>query len=128
MTDTQTSEQPPTRLQLVRWIGWFGIVNAGLFAVVGLRYLLAFGIPDGALAVTYVALAFIAQFALLGFLPLMLLLAPIALLLPRRRLIVSLGVILAACALSLIVLDTNIFSQYRFHLGGLTVVLFDTST
>ena len=36
--------------------------------------------------------------------------------------------LVAALGLSGIVLDTNIFTQYRFHLGAMTIVLFDTST
>lgn len=37
--------QRPTRGLLLRWIGWFGIANGLLFALVGLRYLYAFGMP-----------------------------------------------------------------------------------
>jgi membrane-anchored protein YejM (alkaline phosphatase superfamily) len=117
-----------TRGLLLRWIAWFGITNAALYGLIGLRYLLAFGMPEGLLATIYVALAFIAQFALLGFLPLMLVLGFLAVLLPRKLLIMPLGVVMAALTLSVLVLDTNIFSQYRYHLNGLTVALFDTST
>jgi membrane-anchored protein YejM (alkaline phosphatase superfamily) len=118
----------PTRGLLVRWIGWFGIVNALLFAFVGLRYLFAYGMPGSGIAVLYVALAFIAQFALLGFMPMMLMLAPAALLLPRKGIVLTLGVLLAACGLTLLVLDTNIFAEYRYHLSLLTVEIFETST
>lgn len=117
-----------TRGQLLRWIGWFGITNAALYGLIGLRYLLAFGMPEGVLATVYVVLAFIGQFALIGFLPLMLVLGLLAVLLPRKPLIMPLGVVLAALTLSVLVLDTNIFSQYRYHLNGLTVALFETST
>ena len=68
----------------MRWTGWFGIVNAALFALLGTRYLFAFGWPESGIAVIYVLLAFIAQFALLGYLPLMLLLGPLAVVLPRK--------------------------------------------
>ena len=119
---------PATRGALIRWIGWFGIFNAGLYALVGLQYAFAFGLPDSGIAITYMVLAFIAQFALLGFIPTMLLLGPVALLVPRKGLIFSLGVLLAAIGLSLVVLDTNIFSEYRYHVSRLTLEIFETST
>jgi len=123
-----TEALPLTRGLLLRWIGWFGLLNGGLAALIGLRYLLAFGMPADALAAVYVALAFVAQFAMLGFLPLMLLLGPLALVLPRKGLIMGLGVLFAAFGLTTLVIDTIIFDQYRFHLSGMTIVLFDTST
>jgi hypothetical protein len=129
MTQKDTSASVPvTRSNLVRWVGWFGITNGLLLGLVGLRYLLAFGLPNGLLATIYVVLVFIAQFALLGFLPMMLLAGSLALAAPKKKLVFPLGVLIAALALSLLILDTNIFSQYRFHLSGMTVVLFDTST
>ena len=117
-----------TRGQLLRWLGWFGISNALVAALIGTRYLLAFGAPQGALATVYVALTFIAQFAVLGVVPLFLLLAPVAALLPQRGLISLLAVLLVAGGLAFVVLDTNIFAQYRYHLNGMTIALFDTQT
>lgn len=117
-----------TRGLLLRWVAWFGALNAVLFALVGLRYVAAFGLPGGPLATAYMVLAFIGQFAVLGVVPSVLLLGPLLAVIPRRGLIIPLGVIIGALGLSLIVLDTNIFAQYRFHLSALTVALFDTST
>lgn len=118
----------PSRGTLLRWIAWFGIANAVLFALAGVRYLLAFGLPESGIALLYVVLASISQFALLGFLPLMLLLGPVALLIPRKGLVLTLGVILMALALTVLVLDTNVFAQYRYHLSLLTVEIFAAST
>jgi membrane-anchored protein YejM (alkaline phosphatase superfamily) len=116
------------RSRLFRWVGWFGLYNAGLAGLVGLRYLYAFGIPDGWLATLYVIFAFVGQFAVLAVVPLTILVGLLVAALPRRGAVISCGVILAALGLSALVLDTNVFEQYRFHLGGMTVVLFDTST
>ncbi len=123
-----TEPQPVTRGLLIRWSAWFGILNAGLFALIGVRYLLIFGWPDDALAALYVALAYIGQFAVLGYLPLALLGCLVALLWPRKAVLLSLGVVAGSFGLSLMVLDTNVFEQYRFHLSALSVALFDTST
>jgi membrane-anchored protein YejM (alkaline phosphatase superfamily) len=127
---TTAPEAPgkPGRGTLLRWIGWFGIANAALYGLVGLRYLLAFGMPDSGLATVYLGLAFIGQFALLGWLPLMLLLAPLALLLPYKRLLMAVGVPVAAAGLTILMLDTNVFAEYRYHMSALTAQIFATST
>jgi membrane-anchored protein YejM (alkaline phosphatase superfamily) len=127
MSESKTTSRPARGL-LLRWIGWFGIVNAFLFALVGFRYLLAFGMPESGPALIYIALAFVGQFSVLGFLPMMLLLGPVAVVLPRKGLIMALGVVLAAISLTILVLDTNIFAEYRYHLSRLTVEIFEPST
>ena len=128
MTVVPKAPVRPTRGTLLRWIAWFGIANAALYGLVGLRYLFAFGMPGSGMATTYVVLAFIGQFALLGFLPLMLLLGPIALLLPRKTLLMTIGVPVAAAGLTIVVLDTNVFAEYRYHMSALTAQIFATST
>jgi membrane-anchored protein YejM (alkaline phosphatase superfamily) len=116
------------RMALLRWLGWFGAVNAGLFLLIGLRYLLAFVWPEGLLATFYVVFAGVSHFALLGTVPLLVLTLPLVILYPGRRLVSGFAILLAAVALTLIVLDTTIFAQYRYHIGALTIVLFETST
>jgi membrane-anchored protein YejM (alkaline phosphatase superfamily) len=120
VTTAPTSSRATTRGTLLRWIAWFGIANAALYGLVGLRYLLAFGMPGSGLATVYVALAYIGHFALLGFLPLMLLLGPVALLLPRKGLLMVIGIPVAAAGLTILALDTNVFAQYRYHMSALT--------
>ena len=117
-----------SRMALLRWLGWFGVLNAGLYLLIGLRYLLAFVWPDGLLATLYVLFAAVSHFALLGTLPLLLLTLPLLLLNPGRRLISGFAILLAAVTLTLLILDTTIFAQYRYHISGLTIALFETST
>jgi membrane-anchored protein YejM (alkaline phosphatase superfamily) len=122
------NSQQITRGLLIRWSAWFGILNAALFSLIGVRYLLIYGWPGDAVATLYIGLAYAAQFALLGFVPLALFGSLIALLWPRKLPVLLLGVLLGSVGLSLMVLDTNVFEQYRFHLSALSVVLFDAST
>lgn len=128
MTSAPPAPGKPGRGTLLRWIGWFGIANAALYGLVGLRYLFAFGQPGSGLATVYVLLAFIGQFALLGFLPLMLLLGPVALVLPRKTLLMIIGVPVAAAGLTIAALDTNVFAEYRYHMSALTAQIFAGST
>ena len=53
------TEPARPRRALLRWLGWFGAANAGLFALVGLRYLFIYDFPDDWLGNLYVVLAFV---------------------------------------------------------------------
>ncbi len=117
-----------SRRQLLRWIGWFGAINAVLFALVAQRYLWIYNFPNDGLGVVYVALTFIGHLTVLSVVPMFIVLAPVAVLFKARRLVQVLGVIMAACGLSLLFLDTNVFAEHRFHLGALTASLFEVST
>jgi len=130
---TDSNAPPPlpakvTRGTLLRWLGWFGLVNGVLFAVVGLRYLFAYVWPDDTLALLYVALTTVSHFAILATLPLWLLLLPLVLLWPQRKLLSGIAIVLAAIGLTLVVVDTTIFDQYRYHMSALTIAIFETST
>ncbi len=116
------------RRALLRWLGWFGAANAGLFGLVALRYLWIYDFPSDWLGTIYVVLAFVGQFALLACVPMFLVLGPLALLMPSRRLVLPLGVFLMSLGLSLLLLDTNVFAEHRFHLSWLTAQLFETTT
>lgn len=120
-TNEQAFEQRP-RAVLLRWAGWFFITNAGLMAIMGLRYLIHYPFPDEFLGQLYTVVAYLGQFTLLGGAPL-LLLAPLILLLPRPGLIRSVAIVLAALMLAVLLLDTLVFAQNRFHLNALTVAI-----
>lgn len=117
-----------TRRELYRWAGWFGAVNAGLYLLVALRYLPAWSWPDAALATVYVPLAMLGQMGLLAIALPFLVLGPLIAAWPARRLVMPVAVLLGAAGLVLLVLDTNLFVERRFHLSLFTVVLFETST
>lgn len=121
-------EALPTRRRLLRWVGWFGVVNAGLFALIAQRYLWAYHFPDDGPGIVYAVLTFAGHLTLLSVVPLFLVLAPIIIAFRPRRLVMTLGVVIAAGGLSLLLLDTNVFAEHRFHLSALTASLFETST
>lgn len=121
MTRTAASASRP-RATLLRWAGWFFIANAGVMAVIGLRYLLTYPLPDNVLVLFYNVVAYLGQFALLGFAP-MLLFAPLIVLLPRAKLIKPLAVSVAAAMLALLLLDTLVFAENHFHLNALTAAI-----
>lgn len=117
-----------TRRELYRWAGWFLAANAGLYLLVALRYLPAWSWPDSLVATLYVPLAMVGQIAVLAVALPFLVLGPLIAVLPARRVITVLAVLLAALGLVLLVVDTNLFVERRFHLSLFTVVLFETAT
>ncbi|MDZ7735115.1 MAG: DUF3413 domain-containing protein [Gammaproteobacteria bacterium] len=110
------------RAELLRFCGWLFICNALVMALIGLRYLFYLPAPDSALALIYILIAYPGHFAQLGFLP-MLLLAPLILLLPKPHLIRPLAIFIAAASSALLLLDTLVFAENRFHLNALTVAI-----
>ena len=117
-----------TRRALFRWAGWFLAVNAGLYVLVALRYLPAWSWPESAVASAYVPLAMVGQMALLAVVLPFLVVGPLIAIWPRRRVVMSVTVLIAALGLLLLVVDTSLFVERRFHLSLFTAVLFDTAT
>lgn len=117
-----------TRRELYRWAGWFCAVNAGLYLLVALRYLPLWSWPDGAVATLYVPLAMAGQMAVLAIVLPFLVLGPLIAAWPSRRVVTAVAVLLAAAALVLLVLDSNVFVERRFHLSLFTAALFGTAT
>jgi membrane-anchored protein YejM (alkaline phosphatase superfamily) len=115
------------RRRLLRWGGWFALVNAGVLALVGLRYLWYYAAVGPSVAWIYALAAFVGQMAVFAFLPLLLLL-PVILLIPWPRIIVPLGVCLGSTVLSFLVLDSLLFADNRYHLSVLTFTLLAPQT
>lgn len=117
-----------SRRQLLRWIGWFGAANAGLYLLIVSRYLWDYPFTSDLPGNVYVLLAFVGHSAVLACIPLFLIVMPVALVWPSRRLVSAVAVIVSSFGLSLLFLDTNVFAENRFHLTGLTLELFEWST
>jgi membrane-anchored protein YejM (alkaline phosphatase superfamily) len=119
------------RAPLFRWLGWFFLGNALLFSVIGLRYV-SWIFPENyqTLNVFYTAVTWLfilitvpGHFSLLAalcLLPVFL----IVFLLPKRFIVIPLACIVATAATLLLITDTMIFSQYRFHLNGIFFEMF----
>jgi len=113
---------------MLRWAGWFGSANAAVYALILLRYFQDYPFSDDLIANIYVLLAFIGHAGKLAFLPLILAVIPLLLLWPRRRPVIAVAVILASIVASLLMLDANVFAEYRYHLTWLTFVILEPAT
>ena len=110
------------RRRLLRWGSWFAAANAGLLALVGLRYLWYYASLGPSVGWLYAVPAFVGQMSVLAYVP-FLALVPVILLLPWPRLVVPIAVGLGTSVLSFLVLDSLLFADNRYHLSVLTATL-----
>ena len=113
---------------MLRWLGWFGLINGFIAALIGLRYLFFYSFPDDAWVLSYVPLATITHFIILICLPIALVLIPLTLIIPNKRLIFSLAIFFTTLIITSLIVDANFFAENRYHLSFLTSVLFDSTT
>ena len=116
------------RRRLLRWASWFAVVNAGLLALIGLRYLWYYVHLSPSVAWVYALLTFVGHFAALAYLPFLVVLVPVILIVPWARLVVPTGVVLASVSFSVLLLDSLVFAENRYHLGILTASLLGLQT
>jgi membrane-anchored protein YejM (alkaline phosphatase superfamily) len=100
----------------------FAAVNAGLLILVGLRYLWYYAWLGPSVAWIYAGLALVSQMSVFAYLP-FLVIVPVIMLVPQPRVVLPLGVLLGSTVLSLLVLDTLLFADNRYHLSVLTLML-----
>ncbi len=117
-----------SRRQLFRWLGWFAMANAVVFGLISLRYLS--GGPEGSslLAWVYLVTIYVSHHSWLALLPLLLLVSPVILLKPSLRWTKILAVSLMALMIAVIMLDSLLWSQSRFHINFLTLRILGSSS
>ena len=117
-----------TRRQLFRWLGWFGMANAIILGLIGLRYLGGGFEGQTALSWIYLVTIYISHHSWLALLPLLILVSPLILLKPSLRWCASLAVLLMAFMIAVILLDSLLWSQSRFHINILTLKILGSSS
>lgn len=130
---TSTSQWFFSRKLLFRWSGWYFGCNVLVFWAIGFFYLKsALPLPpyiltaaNEAMIGAFIALSFLGHLALLAYLPYIFLIVPCILLFPQRHFIIGLSILLATLSASLLIIDANVYSHYRFHLNGvITAMIF----
>ena len=118
----------PQRLPLVRWGGWYFLTIGLLLDVIGLRYMFDYPWPAQGIARFYSVIAFVSHFALLALAPWALVVLPLTLLAPRRRLVAAVSVFAAAVLLAAVLIDSLVFAEDRFHVSALALAILGWST
>jgi membrane-anchored protein YejM (alkaline phosphatase superfamily) len=110
-----------SRKTLLRWAGWFALANSLVFGVVSLRYFSG-GLPASTpLSLLYLFSVYVGHHVLLTVVPMIVLGAPIIAMVPRRRVLTAAAVLLYALMIALMMLDSLLWSQSRFHINALTM-------
>ena len=110
-----------SRNSLFRWAGWFALANSAVFGLVSLRYFGGNLPADTVLSIIYLVSVYIGHHVILTTVPLFLLATPLFVLFPRRRALTILAVTLFASMIALMMLDSLLWSQSRFHINALTM-------
>lgn len=116
-------DRPAGRGLLLRWLGWLVIAYMLVLSAIALRYLDVGDLSNEFGARIFGIAMFFAHFlslALIPLLPVMLL----ALLWPQRHVVAPLAWAIGVALSCLLLVDTLVFQQYRFHLNGALVSLF----
>lgn len=109
------------RKTLFRWAAWFALVNSLVFGFVSLRYFSG-GTPAGtAISTLYLVTVYIGHHVMLTMVPMFLLATPLIVFYPKRKALTVLAVVLFALMIALMMLDSLLWSQSRFHINALTV-------
>jgi membrane-anchored protein YejM (alkaline phosphatase superfamily) len=113
--------EPASRAQLLRWTAWFAMANAVVLGLIGLRYFSGFSGGGTVLSWIYLLLIYPSHHVMAAAGPLFVVLTPILLLRPSRKLITAAGVVLMALLIAVIMLDSLLWSESRFHINALTL-------
>lgn len=111
-----------TRGQIATWLGWYGVWTSLLVALIFFRFAAYMPIPETGLGWGYLLSTWLGQAAFLAFLPSLFILL-LLILHPAKRLLTGLAVCSSSLVLTLLILDSFIFDQYRFHINAFVIDL-----
>lgn len=111
-------EHPRVRLLLIRWVGWFLVINTMLLVLISTRYWMVLPRPETLAAWLFLSIAFPSHLLTLAAIPACLI-ALLVLIWPRLWLVLIAGAILFGLLLVLLLIDTVVFCLFRFHLNGM---------
>ncbi len=108
---------------LFSWFSWFSIMNFIVLSAIVTRYLKYNSNVDSLLAKVYIPLAITGHISSILLLVFLLFFLPLILVLPKRGFILASGVIVGTLGCTAILIDLNVYSQYRFHINSMVITL-----
>ena len=103
--------------QMVSWGHWFALFNILLSLVIGSRYLFIADWPTTLAGRIYSYVSIIGHFSFLVFATYLLILFPLAFIVGSQRLMRFLSVILATAGMTLLLIDSEVFTRFHLHLN-----------
>ncbi|MFW7586230.1 LPS biosynthesis-modulating metalloenzyme YejM [Escherichia coli] len=103
--------------QMVSWGHWFALFNILLSLVIGSRYLCIADWPTTLAGRIYSYVSIIGHFSFLVFATYLLILFPLTFIVGSQRLMRFLSVILATAGMTLLLIDSEVFTRFHLHLN-----------
>ncbi|EPJ2637640.1 LPS biosynthesis-modulating metalloenzyme YejM [Escherichia coli] len=103
--------------QMVSWGHWFALFNILLSLVIGSRYLFIADWPTTLAGRIYSYVSIISHFSFLVFAAYLLILFPLTFIVGSQRLMSFLSVILATAGMTLLLIDSEVFTRFHLHLN-----------
>ncbi|HEB1248642.1 TPA: LPS biosynthesis-modulating metalloenzyme YejM [Escherichia albertii] len=103
--------------QMVSWGHWFALFNILLSLVIGSRYLFIADWPTTLAGRIYSYVSIIGHFSFLVFATYLLVLFPLTFIVGSQRLMRFLSVILATAGMTLLLIDSEVFTRFHLHLN-----------
>lgn len=103
--------------QMVSWGHWFALFNILLSLVIGSRYLFIADWPTTLAGRIYSYVSIIGHFSFTVFATYLLILFPLTFIVGSQRLMRFLSVILATAGMTLLLIDSEVFTRFHLHLN-----------
>ncbi|WP_414164328.1 LPS biosynthesis-modulating metalloenzyme YejM [Superficieibacter sp. BNK-5] len=103
--------------QMVSWGHWFALFNILLATAIGSRYLFVADWPTTLPGRVYSYLSIVGHFSFLVFATYLLILFPLTFFVMSQRLMRFISAILATCGMTLLLIDSEVFTRFHLHLN-----------
>lgn len=103
--------------RLISWGHWFTFFNILLALVISSRYILANPWPSTQYGIVYLFLSWVGHFSFAGFITYLVTLFPLSFLIPNQKAMRNISVVVAVSVLSVLLLDTQIYHVFKFHIN-----------
>ncbi|WP_435237415.1 DUF3413 domain-containing protein [Psychromonas sp. PT13] len=105
--------------RLIGWGHWFTLFNLIIVSLISLRYIKYSGLSDSGLGIAYQFISLIGHFSFVSAVFFGIILFPLAFAIPSQRIYRITVSLISALLISFLILDTQIFKLYNFHLNPL---------
>lgn len=103
--------------QMISWGHWFALFNILLSLGLGSRYLFVSDWPSSLEGRLYSLVSWLGHFSFIGFSTYLLIIFPLTFVVMSQRLLRFLSAILATAGLTLLLVDTEVFTRFHLHIN-----------
>ncbi|WP_372882486.1 DUF3413 domain-containing protein [Psychromonas sp.] len=105
--------------RLISWGHWFTFFNVIIVSFISVRYIAYSGVSDSVGGMIYQIISLIGHFSFLCAAVFILILFPLAFIVPFPRLYRMIAIFVSSVGITFLIIDTQIFKLYNFHLNPL---------